>query len=265
MNARSGNLGVQELDVFACPLDGVNQIEASAGTGKTWNICALYVRLLLEKKLAADQILVVTFTKAATAELARADSRAARRTRARDRNRRRRRRCRSSSAFSKRRSPTSIMTRRSNASTSRCTRSTRPRSTRSTRSASARCRKRRSPPRCRSRSRWKPTTARCASNWPPTSGASASSPRRRASARSPSWLVAKGAGPASLDAQLARRLKKPLAALRWGDLDCGGVGGRASDLRYGVRALARGARRRSRRLLVEAEAKLSKTTHKRDV
>lgn len=58
-----------ELDVFACPLDGVNQIEASAGTGKTWNICALYVRLLLEKDLGADEILVVTFTKAATAEL----------------------------------------------------------------------------------------------------------------------------------------------------------------------------------------------------
>ncbi|HEV3106225.1 MAG TPA: UvrD-helicase domain-containing protein, partial [Trinickia sp.] len=58
-----------ELDVFTCALDGVNQIEASAGTGKTWNICALYVRLLLEKNLNADQILVVTFTKAATAEL----------------------------------------------------------------------------------------------------------------------------------------------------------------------------------------------------
>ncbi|MCQ0030521.1 exodeoxyribonuclease V subunit beta [Burkholderia glumae] len=58
-----------ELDVFACALDGVNQIEASAGTGKTWNICALYVRLLLERDLDADQILVVTFTKAATAEL----------------------------------------------------------------------------------------------------------------------------------------------------------------------------------------------------
>ncbi|WP_042299173.1 exodeoxyribonuclease V subunit beta [Paraburkholderia kururiensis] len=58
-----------ELDVFACPLDGVNQIEASAGTGKTWNICALYVRLLLEKDCKADEILVVTFTKAATAEL----------------------------------------------------------------------------------------------------------------------------------------------------------------------------------------------------
>lgn len=57
------------LDVFTCALAGVNQIEASAGTGKTWNICALYVRLLLERDLNADQILVVTFTKAATAEL----------------------------------------------------------------------------------------------------------------------------------------------------------------------------------------------------
>ena len=27
------NIGVQELDVFSCALDGVNQIEASAGTG----------------------------------------------------------------------------------------------------------------------------------------------------------------------------------------------------------------------------------------
>ncbi len=59
----------QEFDVFTCPLDGVTQIEASAGTGKTWNICALYIRLLLEKALSVEQILVVTFTKAATAEL----------------------------------------------------------------------------------------------------------------------------------------------------------------------------------------------------
>lgn len=58
-----------ELDVMRCALDGVSLIEASAGTGKTWNICALYVRLLLEKQLDASQILVVTFTKAATAEL----------------------------------------------------------------------------------------------------------------------------------------------------------------------------------------------------
>jgi exodeoxyribonuclease V beta subunit len=63
------SLPARELDVFTCGLDGVNQIEASAGTGKTWNICVLYVRLLLEKNFNADQILVVTFTKAATAEL----------------------------------------------------------------------------------------------------------------------------------------------------------------------------------------------------
>jgi exodeoxyribonuclease V beta subunit len=68
-NIRTGVPPPIELDVFRCPLDGVNQIEASAGTGKTWNICALYVRLLLERDLNADQILVVTFTKVATAEL----------------------------------------------------------------------------------------------------------------------------------------------------------------------------------------------------
>ena len=57
------------LDVFACPLGGIRQIEASAGTGKTWNICGLYLRLLLEGRLEVQRILVVTFTNAATAEL----------------------------------------------------------------------------------------------------------------------------------------------------------------------------------------------------
>ena len=58
-----------ELDVFSCPLDGVRLVEASAGTGKTWNICGLYLRLLLERELPVESLLVVTFTKAATAEL----------------------------------------------------------------------------------------------------------------------------------------------------------------------------------------------------
>jgi len=58
-----------EFDVFNCGLDGINLIEASAGTGKTWNICGLYLRLLLERGLDVQQILVVTFTNAATAEL----------------------------------------------------------------------------------------------------------------------------------------------------------------------------------------------------
>lgn len=58
-----------DLDVFTCPLDGWQLIEASAGTGKTWTICALYLRLLLEKNWPVQQILVVTFTNAAAAEL----------------------------------------------------------------------------------------------------------------------------------------------------------------------------------------------------
>ena len=57
------------LQVFDCALEGTNFIEASAGTGKTWNLCGLYLRLLLEKRLTVQQILVVTFTHAATAEL----------------------------------------------------------------------------------------------------------------------------------------------------------------------------------------------------
>ena len=60
---------LDELDVFACPLEGINLIEASAGTGKTWNLCGLFLRLLLEKQLEVQQILVVTFTNAANAEL----------------------------------------------------------------------------------------------------------------------------------------------------------------------------------------------------
>jgi exodeoxyribonuclease V beta subunit len=57
------------FDVFDAPLEGINLVEASAGTGKTWAICGVYLRLLLERKLEVQQILVVTFTKAATAEL----------------------------------------------------------------------------------------------------------------------------------------------------------------------------------------------------
>ena len=57
------------FDVFDCELHGTQLIEASAGTGKTWNICGLYLRLLLERGLDVQQILVVTFTNAATAEL----------------------------------------------------------------------------------------------------------------------------------------------------------------------------------------------------
>lgn len=51
------------------PLQGRHLIEASAGTGKTFNITRLYLRFLIEKQLSVQQILVMTFTKAATQEL----------------------------------------------------------------------------------------------------------------------------------------------------------------------------------------------------
>jgi exodeoxyribonuclease V beta subunit len=50
-------------------LDGINCIEASAGTGKTYTISHLYLRLIIEKGLSIDNILVVTFTNAATDEI----------------------------------------------------------------------------------------------------------------------------------------------------------------------------------------------------
>jgi exodeoxyribonuclease V beta subunit len=57
------------LNLASFSISGCNLIEASAGTGKTWTIAALYILLLLEKELRPEQILVVTYTKAATAEL----------------------------------------------------------------------------------------------------------------------------------------------------------------------------------------------------
>ncbi|MBK8238612.1 MAG: exodeoxyribonuclease V subunit beta [Deltaproteobacteria bacterium] len=57
------------LDPLTLPLSGTSLIEASAGTGKTHAIATLFLRLLLERELAVDEILVVTFTEAAAAEL----------------------------------------------------------------------------------------------------------------------------------------------------------------------------------------------------
>ncbi|MDG9925195.1 MULTISPECIES: UvrD-helicase domain-containing protein [unclassified Pseudomonas] len=57
------------LDLHDSPFAGRSLIEASAGTGKTWTLTALYARLLLEQQLSVGQILVVTYTTAATAEL----------------------------------------------------------------------------------------------------------------------------------------------------------------------------------------------------
>jgi exodeoxyribonuclease V beta subunit len=54
---------------LSAPLHGMRLIEASAGTGKTWTLSGLYLRLVVERGIDSDGILTVTFTKAATAEL----------------------------------------------------------------------------------------------------------------------------------------------------------------------------------------------------
>ena len=66
------------LNVHSFPLRGSHLIEASAGTGKTWTIAALYVRLVLGhgiqgaapvRPMLPQDVLVMTFTRAATREL----------------------------------------------------------------------------------------------------------------------------------------------------------------------------------------------------
>lgn len=60
-----------DLHPVTSPLEpGVTLVEASAGTGKTFSIVFILVRLLLEKRVeSVDRALVVTFTNAATDEL----------------------------------------------------------------------------------------------------------------------------------------------------------------------------------------------------
>ncbi len=56
-------------DITALKPRGYTLIEASAGTGKTFTITSIYLRLVMEEALMPEQILVVTFTNAATDEL----------------------------------------------------------------------------------------------------------------------------------------------------------------------------------------------------
>jgi exodeoxyribonuclease V beta subunit len=73
------NADMQSLDALTLPLAGSRLVEASAGTGKTWTIAALVLRLVLghgepgarpARPLTPAEILVMTFTRAATRELA---------------------------------------------------------------------------------------------------------------------------------------------------------------------------------------------------
>ncbi|WP_395480179.1 exodeoxyribonuclease V subunit beta [Candidatus Curculioniphilus buchneri] len=67
----------QYVNLLTLPIKGIHLIEASAGTGKTHTLVMLYLQLLLgldnqsaeEHPLGVEEILVVTFTEAATEEL----------------------------------------------------------------------------------------------------------------------------------------------------------------------------------------------------
>ncbi|MCK6395230.1 exodeoxyribonuclease V subunit beta [Zoogloea sp.] len=78
MNTRPDSAAPASLAPLVFPLHGSRLIEASAGTGKTFTIALLYVRLVLghgsaesapPRALMPPEILVVTFTDAATQEL----------------------------------------------------------------------------------------------------------------------------------------------------------------------------------------------------
>ncbi len=258
----------QELDVFACPLDGVNQIEASAGTGKTWNICALYVRLLLEKNFNADQILVVTFTKAATAELhERIRGRLAELQRAIETDddggdpfiaR----------LFETTLAPDSGIDRAAAAKVVRRALRTFDQAAIHTIHAF-----------CQRALQEAPFAAAMPFAFELEADDAALrfelaadfwrervEPVAAAHPAFAAWLVAKRAGPASLDQQLARRLKKPLAQLRWGGMDTGEAADTADmQTRFDTaRDLWRAERDAIVSLLAEAQERLSKTSHRPD-
>jgi exodeoxyribonuclease V beta subunit len=69
-NPSDNTANPQAFDVLSHPLTrGSCLIEASAGTGKTFSIAFLVLRLVVEKALPIEHILIVTFTDAATQEL----------------------------------------------------------------------------------------------------------------------------------------------------------------------------------------------------
>lgn len=61
--------GTPEFDLPCSPLAGMHLLEAAAGTGKTYTMAFLVLRLLIEEKMKVGEILVLTYTLNATEEL----------------------------------------------------------------------------------------------------------------------------------------------------------------------------------------------------
>lgn len=61
---------MQHFDPVHTPLEsGITLLEASAGTGKTYSLVRIIARQIVENGLTIEQLLAVTFTRAATAEI----------------------------------------------------------------------------------------------------------------------------------------------------------------------------------------------------
>jgi exodeoxyribonuclease V beta subunit len=60
---------MQPFDWETAPLDRNTLLEASAGTGKTYTLEHLVLRLITEREIPLPSILVVTFTNAAAREM----------------------------------------------------------------------------------------------------------------------------------------------------------------------------------------------------
>lgn len=58
-----------QIAALQCTLEGAYLIEASAGTGKTWTLTGIILRLLIEKRYPPERIIATTFTRAAAAEM----------------------------------------------------------------------------------------------------------------------------------------------------------------------------------------------------
>jgi len=255
----------EELDVFACSLEGVNQIEASAGTGKTWNICALYVRLLLEKNLNADQILVVTFTKAATAELhERIRGRLAELHRAIEMD------DDGGDPFIRRLFETTLAPERGvdrEAAAKVVRRALRTFDQAAIHTIHAFCQRalQEAPFAAAMPFAFEMEADDAALRFEMAADfwREQIEPVAHAHPAFAAWLVAKRAGPASLDEQLARRLKKPLAQLRWGT--AGAQAGADPQASFDAACeLWHAERDAIVSLLADAQDRLSKTSHKPD-
>ncbi|MFL1732296.1 UvrD-helicase domain-containing protein [Moraxella oculi] len=68
-NSTTPTTSTTTLPAIACTLKGAYLIEASAGTGKTWTLTGIILRLLVEEKYAPERIVATTFTRAAAAEM----------------------------------------------------------------------------------------------------------------------------------------------------------------------------------------------------